>query len=127
MVFTHKMWELMDLESRWWVVPYAELVGKSMTFELMDVYDNYRLWVLSPHVLNAINNLGLDVALRNRANTCEIQRLLRLSRIPTSRLVRLSGCCWVRQRASLLSRRVRVRTLCVTLRRERKRYHTLKR
>jgi hypothetical protein len=80
MVFTYRMRELMDPESGWWVVAYTEYAMKAAVYILMDVYFNYRLWCLSPHLIDAFEGLDLGVALGCGANVCEFRRLLGVMR-----------------------------------------------
>ena len=76
MVFTYKMRELMDPDSGWWVVAYTEMAVKTACFVLMDVYDNYRLWSLSPHMIDCMKQLDLSVSLGNAASVADFTRLL---------------------------------------------------
>ena len=43
----------------------------------MDVNDSNLIWALSPHLLNALDTLDLDVALVSRNNAGEFRDLLR--------------------------------------------------
>lgn len=78
MVFTYKTPELIGPESGWWVVTDTEVIVKTAAFVLMELYDGYWIWALSPHTWKAIDTLGLDVAFGNRKNTCEIQQLAKV-------------------------------------------------
>ena len=75
-VFTHRMRELMDPSSGWWVVAYTEQAIKTAVYILMDVYFNLRLWSVSPHLARALGELNLDAALGCAANVAEFRRLL---------------------------------------------------
>ena len=76
MIFSYKMDELHDPQSGYWVVAYTEWVVKVAAFILFDVYDSYRLWALSPAMIEAIGQLNLDQALGNRENARELRRLV---------------------------------------------------
>jgi len=76
MIFSYKMDELRDPQSGYWVVAYTEWVVKVAAFVLFDVYDSYRLWALSPAMIEALGQLNLDQALGNRENARELRRLV---------------------------------------------------
>ena len=77
-IFSYKMRELMDPASGWWVVAYTEFAVKVAAFVLMDAYDRYRLWALSPTLITQLLRLNLDRALGNAGNVRERRRLLRV-------------------------------------------------
>ena len=54
MIFSYKMDELRDPQSGYWVIAYTEWVVKVAAFVLFDVYDSYRLWALSPAMIEAL-------------------------------------------------------------------------
>lgn len=97
MVFSYKMRELHDPNSGYWVVAYTEMVIKTAAFLLFEVYDNFRLWALSPHTIEFIRTLDLDSALGSRSNATEILRLCTVienkdyTRLPTEWRVRGHG------------------------------------
>lgn len=72
------MLELMDPESGWRVVACTEIDVKTAAFVLMEVYDNFGIWALSLHMLNAIKTFGIDVGLVSRVNVCDIWRLFKV-------------------------------------------------
>ena len=78
MVFSYKMRELMDPQSGWWVVAYTEFAVKVAAFILMDAYDRFRLWALSPTLISQLLMLDLDGALGNAENARELRRMLRV-------------------------------------------------
>ena len=57
-----------------------ELAVRTALFILMDVYDTNRLWALSPHMINALENLYIHVFLGSRNNDDERHKLLRTIR-----------------------------------------------
>ena len=54
MVFTCEMRELQDTDSGWWVVAYTELAIKTAAYVFMNLYDTFRLWAHSRHMMNAV-------------------------------------------------------------------------
>lgn len=76
MIFSYRARQLMDPQSGWWVVAYTEFAVKTAAFILMEVYDNFRLWSLSPDMIGAIRSLDLTRALGCVENVRECLALL---------------------------------------------------
>lgn len=67
-----------DPNSGIWVVAFTEMVAKTASFIIQEVYDNYRLWALSPHTIRFARELDLKPVLGNQANVEEFLSLLRV-------------------------------------------------
>ena len=57
---------------------YTEMVAKTAAFILQEVYDNFRLWAVSPHTISFSRELDLVPILGNRENVDEYLHLLRV-------------------------------------------------
>lgn len=64
--------------SGWWTVFYTEHVARVAAFLLWDLYDNYRVWALSPRVIALIRSLDLTYVLGGRQNFEEVLAILDL-------------------------------------------------
>lgn len=70
-IFSYKSCELKHQDSGWWVVAYTQMAAKSAAFILFDVYDQFSLWALSPHMIEHIRAFDLQAVLGNRQNANE--------------------------------------------------------
>lgn len=60
------------------MVACTEVSAKVASFVLLEVYDNYSLWALSPDMIRCICKLDFPAVLGCRGNSDEIFRLLRV-------------------------------------------------
>lgn len=64
--------------SGWWVVVLTEMVVKTATFILQEVYDQYWLWALSPHTARFSRELDLLPVVGSEVNIDEYLDLVRV-------------------------------------------------
>ena len=67
-VFSHKMRDLIDPESKWTVVAYTEMAPMTTAFILTDAYHNCSLWAFSRYDILNIRALKLGDVLGNQTN-----------------------------------------------------------
>ena len=65
-------------ESGWWTIFYTEHIARVAAFLLWDLYDNYRVWALSPRVIGFIRSLDLTYVLGGRQNYEEVLAIVDL-------------------------------------------------
>lgn len=75
-VFSYKGSAMMDPRSGYWVVGYTEFVAKTVAFVLFDAYDNFRLWRLSPRMIEFMWKLDLKPVLGSERNIDEFEYML---------------------------------------------------
>ena len=75
-IFSYRMLDLKDPESPYWDVAYTELCVYTASFIMRDVYDRFRLWALSPTILEHLLVLDLDGPLGSGDNAREFRELL---------------------------------------------------
>lgn len=78
LVFTYKGSAILDPQSGYWGLRYTKLVTNTVAFVLFDVYDNYRIWRLSRHMIAFMQRLSLNPVQGSDKNPEEFVYILSL-------------------------------------------------
>lgn len=60
----------------WWVVMYTDMVAKNEPFHIQEVFENFRLWAVSPHTISFCREIDLVPILGDQENMDEDLGLL---------------------------------------------------